>query len=226
MDKSKTMRHKPTLEAVEIRNAIKKLCSDLKEKRPFREEYIPEEMLQSRVTEDAIGKWIEASGLEKIDLNRLKTQIFTTALRTFCILVEIDCEDYIKDFIQQCPQEPDRKLWWTTDANLRNFLQAAYPNQPYGPWLKAKYEEFYREQWKYLAIEFKEGESRTQLPDEAIFPYLDNRVHQNRGTTILYRVDFDGHYLLDSEGKPVKRDAVVCMQKGERAYIDSGIRSR
>lgn len=183
-----------TEEAVTIRETITEKLSILRKKHSHRQEYIPDEDLPRWVTKDSIGKWIEASKIDLVDPDRLRNTIHASGLKTFCVLLEIERENYIQDFIRLSQSNPDGKLWWTNGRSVRDFLLLAHSPTTSRPWSESKYDDFCKRQWKYMAQIFTRGEG-IELVDDTILPYLDNELYRERGNSKLFKVEFDGRYL-------------------------------
>lgn len=200
-----------TKEADGINSIITKKLSKLREKYPERQEYIPEGDLRQWVTIDAIGSWVEASKIDNIDPHWLKGHIFWWALKTFCILIEMRKENYIKEFIQCSSQSnPDGKLCWTSPLALSQTLEIVCAQNKNPPWDKPTCTEFYEKQWKYVVRSFTIGGDAVLLESEML-PFFSERPYPNRPT--LYEVDFDGRYIRSRQNMPLNPGSLV------RSYI-------
>ena len=185
--------------AFHIRETIRKELLKLKRTYPEREEYIPEEDLSRWITWDAIKEWIQDSGIEDIGQDKMADDISKFALKTFCILMEIEREDSIEFFIwHNLPSSPDMRLPWLDSCCLAHFLQDA---GIFNEWSQEKCEEFFEKQWKYLVPKFHKGQ-QTRIPKNAKLPFLKNAMYRDTEGSRLFHVDFDGRYLLSAEGEP------------------------
>ena len=189
-----------TQAAVEIRERIVKGLFELESTDPGRERYAPEKDLSCWVTRDAILLWIDESSIEFVEKAKLADDIIQYALKTFCILVEVEREDFIKWFVLRHRSfgGPDIKLPLLDSAALASYLKH---EQGSPDWSRSKYQDFYKKQWKYVVPKFYKGQD-TYIPDDSKFPFFSNR---SRGTddSGLFEVDFDGRYLLSREDQPL-----------------------
>ena len=192
-----------TQAAVEIRERIIKGIFELERADPGREKYVPAKDLSCWVTRDAILLWIEESGIEFIEKAKFADDIIQYALKTFCILMEVEREDCIKWFVLRHRSfgGPDTKLPWLDSAALASYLK----HEDGSPeWSRSKYQDFYVRQWKYVVPKFYEGRD-TYIPDNSTLPFLSNKSRADRETddSGLFEVDFDGRYLLSHEEQPL-----------------------
>lgn len=200
-----TQKQERTKEAQNIRDTIKRELSYLRQKYPRREEYVPKDVLPLWVTSDAIGKWVETSNIDPVDGKKLKQQICTLALKTFCILIGIEKEDSIQYFIQRSDSGgPDIKLYGMTETHLKVFLKEADRNVA-SSWDKEKCEEFCSTAWKYVPVEFTPDLDHVILPEEAVLPFC----MREPGDSQMSAVDFDAQYLRSATAES-KAPKVVC----------------
>ena len=191
-------RHDRTKEATNIRDKLKAKFSKLRDKYPQGELFIADDELKLCVSIDVVGRWIATSNVDVIDKDRIRTQIWSSALKTFCILVEIERENAIKYFIE-CGRTDTWLRSWSPES-LKEFINDASPQQASGKWLPAKCKEFFEEKWKYMPIHFTVGDDVT-LEDKMILPFRMIKPHQaSQGGSRLFEVEFDGRFLKSEKG--------------------------
>ncbi|KAL8896738.1 MAG: hypothetical protein Q9207_007563 [Kuettlingeria erythrocarpa] len=197
-----------TREAANIRDRIKEGLQDLRRRYPDGKIYVSEYDLSKWVTPDAVGKWIVASRIEEVDSLHLKNQICSSALKTFCVLLEIEKENTIRYFIEKAdPKDGADRSSFAVAEDVQRFLA-------YGcsPWTPAKCQEFCETWRKYVAARLSYGKIR-RLGDKEILPFRREEVFDRRADATLYKVDFDGRFLIDKPGKPYSDDMILMMMK-------------
>lgn len=206
--------HRRTQAAVDIREIITKGVFELESRDPERERYIPEKDLSRWVTRDAILEWIEESGIEYIEKAKFADDIVHYALKTFCILMEIEREDCIKWFVEshRSFRGPDAKLPWKDSAGLASFFKREDGSPE---WSRSKVKDFCERQWRYVVPKFYEGRN-TRIPDNSKFPFFSNRSRETQHSG-LFEVDFDARYLLSHEGQQLESTDRV--RVGTRLYL-------
>ena len=194
-------RQERTREAARIREHLKAEFLRIEKKYPSVDPYISEDDLRKLVTVDAVGRWIDTSNVEMANKIQLKNQIWRGGLKTFCVVVEIEKEDAIKFFIQRSDRgNPDGLLSVWDNASLTEFLNGGSIEETFGKWSTLKCEEFSRAKWKYLAFEFTVG-TQASLNEKRILPFRENvEISRDRSDSKLFKVQFDGRYLLSEEG--------------------------
>ena len=198
---------KHTEEAAHIRDKLKSKTRHMARKYKDGGKYIPEYALSEWVTRSAVGKWIDASKIEVTDRSGFRDQICKMALKTFCILIEVEREDAIKHFVERSdPTEgPDNMLWRLDSEYLRKFMTDAGENPKL--WPIDKCEEFCDAKWKYIAAKLPYG-TRAHLEVERILPFRQTKDSEDRGETTLYEGEFDGRYLIRNSGEPYSQQMV------------------
>ncbi len=198
-----------TREAANIRDRIKEGLQDLR--RRFSDGYdgtiyVSDLDLSEWVTPDAVGKWIVASRIEEVDNLHLKDRICSSALKTFCVLLEIEKENEIRYFVEKAdPQDGADRYSFKVAEDVQTFLKQL----PHGssPWTQAKCQEFCVTRRKYVAARLSYGKIR-HLDDNEILPFRKKELFDSRADASLYKVVFDGRFLMNDLGKPHSNDLV------------------
>lgn len=196
-----------TQAAKSIRNSITSLLDKLKRSYPERQQYIPEQNLRETVAQRVVLEWVSASDINPNDPSMTAETIFRHALRTFCILLEIEEENSIITFIRGLGSlGPDSKLPWpNSEALIGYFRSTNSPEQ--NTWSESKGNQFIDHQWKYSVPILIQGQEH-RLPGKSMLPYLKNEMRT--GKESLFEVDFDGRYLRRSDTKDSCSQGVVC----------------
>ncbi|KAL8916950.1 MAG: hypothetical protein Q9208_008271 [Pyrenodesmia sp. 3 TL-2023] len=201
-----------TREAANIRESIGKGLQNLKRKFPNGKIYVSGNDLSEWVTPDAVGKWIAASKIEEIDSPGLKYQIWSSALKTFCILLEIERENAIRYFVERAdPIEGADRVQLTVAEEVKRFVKQL----PHGSssWTQDKCEEFCEKRRKYVPARLSYGKIR-HLGDHDILPVQKIEAFEDRAEAVLCKVDFDGRFLIDKLGKSYSDNTIQMMRKG------------
>lgn len=194
-------KHQPqrgTTEAANIRDNLRKKLYTLYEGNHDDELYVPHNLLSEWVTKDAVGKWIEKSEAKAYAPIKLRDKIHETALRTFCILIEIEREDAIGLFLGKARPELQLDMAILALDNDKDSVQRFLQDFPEGlnAWPKHKCQQFCDQKRRYFATTLKYGETR-YLDDNDILPFRKIMGEPMiRDKAKLYKVLFDAQYLL------------------------------
>lgn len=197
-----------TLATSGIRKLIKNLVSKLGKRYPRRSNYIPEEDLGKLITQDLIGEWLKEISPKATIPTNLSSQIHREGLKTFCILVWIEKDQYMKTFIDKLPRGPDLKLPWTSQEGLKIFLDAPHD------WDKETYVEFFKQQRRYQPHEIREGEMKVLNEDLTIIPYLEQCKGAEKGDIV--KVKLDQRYFEFSKTRELGPEGFVSMHTQDR----------
>ncbi len=193
-----------TRQASRIRKLIKDLGKKLENSYPGRSDYIPEEDLGKTIMQNVIGEWLKHSSPDATNPTKLKSEIYCKGLKTFCILVSMEKEQCMKTFMDKLPWGPDRKLPWTSQENLKSFLDA-----PHLDWDRNAYVEFFEQQRRYQPHEISEGEMRRLDKDLTVIPYLEECKDMKRGDIV--KVKLDRRYFKPSSTRELGAGGFVSM---------------
>ena len=162
--------------------------------------YVPHHLLSEWVTRDDVGNWISSSQVVSCAEEKFRDRIMDKALRTFCILIEIEREDAICYFFEKARSRlgPDMAVLALGHSkdNVKNFV-LGFEGDP-DPWLGPKCQEFCDTRRKYFAASLEYGEIQ-RLDEKDILPFRWVGKPCDREGTKLYSVGLDAAYL---DGRP------------------------
>lgn len=202
-----------------MRERIQKGLQDLRGRFPDGKIYVSRNDLLEWVTPDAVGKWITASRIEEVDKLHLKNRICSSALKTFCVLLEIEKENAIRYFVERAdPKHGADRVLFTVAEDVQRFLRQLPRGS--GSWTQAKCQEFCEKRRKYVAARLSYGGSR-HLEDKEILPFQKVEFFEGRGEAVLCKVVFDGRFLIDKLGKPYSKNMVCHRDQGTISASDT-----
>ena len=177
-----------------MRDLLKGLALNLQDMHPSRKtyNYIPEMELRDTISPNMIGEWIVGTCPDANSPKRLSDKIHKRALRTFCILLKIEREDFIKTFMENLPSDPDASLPWVDGYTLKTFLDK-YATPRFGP--KSKADEFCREQWRFCPFSLTEGDHKFIENVSAIPFFRETPFKPRSGVSGLFKVRVDPRYF-------------------------------
>ena len=188
-------------QAVRIRDLLRKLETNLGEEYPTRSPYIPMEDLKRDVSQEVISEWVYACCPSAMNPRRLISKIWESALATFCILVTLEKDHFIRPFIEY-PYSADDRLPWANVESLKIFMKSSSVK-----WEHSTYERFFDEQWKYRPILIKEGDILRLSHEQMVIPYTEHKTILPK----LNRVKLDARYFEPLKSQNLIAEGSVCV---------------
>ena len=192
-------------EASRIRERLDELKKDLKKNHQNKTKFIPTKSLKDCVTPAMIAEWIAYSAKDAIDPKRLGEMVHQQALRTFCVLILIEKENYMAIFLRH-PYKLDKRLPFDNVGDLENFLEVKAGGDTQEQNIVSEFglsQKFVDLQWRFWPYKFLQGEHKRLTSGEAL-PFFDQQPIGKKSHIQKVKFCRDCFILKDSQERNSK----------------------